>query len=301
MKWINAFYLICIFPFAAFSADYKQGQDAKLNEADSLFQAGNYFEASIGFERIFFGTDNPEVKTMANLRKAEAYKQMGEYARARNDLERSLMYGGNHVSRMEVLYQMAFCAYMESDFADANALVLQWKHLSGGEIEHRVMLLQALLLVEEWAWDELRSHLEAWLAFADQTQAQADTLLAGYDMLVTDLLPAREKSVHKARMLSTFIPGAGQVYAGEAGWGLLNATSQLAALGAFTWLAFNGFYLAGPIAGLGLFQSLYFGGINQAGELTQIHNTTLRNQTRTAAAIFLINLFEQLSGGGSTT
>ncbi len=295
MKWINAFCLICIFPCVAFSAESKPELERLFHRADSLLMTGNHFEAAIGYERVFYLASSPEVKTKANLGKSESLKQMGAYGKARRDLERSLVYRSDTALRLEVIYQLAFCAYMEADFTDAHSLVMQWKLLAADLNDHRVMLLEALLLAEAWKWEELRTHLLEWINHDIRHAELSDEVLWTYDSLVFNVLRGAEKSESKARILSAFLPGTGQLYTGNTGWGVLNATSQLASLGLFAWLTLNGFYLAGPIMGLSMFQSFYFGGINQAGILAERHNETMGQQIRFAAVEFLTDLYARLA------
>jgi TM2 domain-containing membrane protein YozV len=80
------------------------------------------------------------------------------------------------------------------------------------------------------------------------------------------------KSAKKALNLSTFIPGAGQVYAGYPGKGLINASSQLLSLGVTGIMVYHNLYISGFIIGLGMFQSFYFGGIKQAAYLANQFN-----------------------------
>jgi hypothetical protein len=101
-----------------------------------------------------------------------------------------------------------------------------------------------------------------------------------------------ERNPEKARMLSTFLPGSGHLYSGKPGAGLLNGFSQLASLGIAGILAYNQMYIAGVIAGLGMFQSFYFGGIRQAGELTEERNQREMLAYQESLLALLVELYQ---------
>jgi len=295
MKWTNGFCLICIFLCGTLSEGVNAQTERMIKRADSLFASGNYFEASIAYERVYFESEESVSRIAANLKKAQALKQLGEYEKALVDLRRSITYRGEDSLRRELLYEMAFCAYMDGDPGDAYGLLRQFRHLYGQDSGQRVYLLEGLVLTDLMRWDALSDHLENWvLYFSDDTRLANEKILCYTEILAEKEQQAR-RDPEKARLWSTFIPGSGQVYAGEAGWGILNAFSQLASLGAFSAMALNGYYVAAVFAGLGPFQSFYFGGIRQAGLMAEAHEKSRRGKTLAAVREFLFNLEEELA------
>lgn len=294
MKWTNGFCLICIFLCGTLSEGVNAQTEKLMERADSLFDSGNYFEASIAYERVYFVAEVPLARITANLKKTQALKQLGEYEKAHGDLRRSLTYRGEDSLRLEVLYEMAICAYMGGDPDDAYGLLRQFRHLSGQGSGQRVYLLEGLALAELMQWDALSDHLENWVLCFSNDTGLADEKLQRFAEILTEKEQQARRDPEKARLWSTLIPGSGQVYAGEAGWGLLNAFSQLASLGAFSAMALNGYYVAAVFAGLGPFQSFYFGGIRQAGLMAEAHEKSRREKTLAAVREFLFNLEEEL-------
>jgi tetratricopeptide (TPR) repeat protein len=296
MRWINAFFLICIFLCVTPLTDVFGVTDiGMMRRADSLFAQGNYFEASIAYERVIYNSGSAFERVSANLKKAEALKQIGEFAKARNDLQRSFAFRGNDSLRLELLYQMAFCAYMDGAADEAHIALLQLRRAFGPVRQQRLYLLEGLVLSDQGSWDALREHLQLWLMdFEADSLTRQNTMLA-YGEILGEGLDGISRSPDKARLWSTFIPGAGQLYAGEPGWGVLNAFSQLAGLAGFGLLAYNGFYVAGSIVGLGAFQSFYFGGIKQAGELTTENTKSHLEKLQMAMAHLLFDVADKLS------
>ncbi len=295
MKWNNVFYLTCIFLCVTPLTDVFGCEAGGMVKADQLFADGNYFEAAIAYERIIFLSESPEAKVRANLAKAEALKQSGMFDQARRDLQRSLSYRDNDSLRLEVWYQFAFCSYMAGHPAEARSALLQISHLFDPEPQHRLYLLESLVLADLQQWYALRSTLRSWfIAFSQDTPAK-ESALAEFDHLLEHTLLLQGRTAERARLWSTFIPGAGQLYAGEASWGMLNAFSQLSGLGGFALMAANGYWIAGAVIGLGAFQSFYFGGIKQAGELTDAANKSRLDEFQTALHDFILDVAMTLS------
>ncbi len=276
-------------PADSFKADKPFASEA-WSEADSLFEAGNWFEAGIAYERIYFWSERPGERAAANLRKAGALKQQGEFSRARRDLQRSLGFGLPDSLAAEVLYQLALCAYLEGDIRSAESFLLQRKHRHPGERTTDIYLLEGLVMLELQRWDALREHLLTWLGTLPVGSESAAGIVDDFDAIMASPGPPTLRDPERARLWSTFIPGSGQLYAGSAGWASLNLLSQLTALGGFGLLAYNGYYVASVVMGLGPFQSLYFGGIRQAGNLADRNNKSRQESFRAALGTFLLEV-----------
>lgn len=296
MRLINAFCLICIFHCATLSIKGLYASEPMMRYADSLYAAGYYFEASIEYERVIFESQSVHTRVLANLSKADALKQLGHFSRARRDLQRSLMFRGDDSLRLEIQYQFAFCSYMSGMVSEANSMLLQIRNSFGQIAQNRIFLLESLVMVDMQRWDELREHILMWLEAYSIDSHKIAALLYEYDILLEEGSRGLEKDPGRAELWSTFVPGAGQLYAGEPGWAVLNVFSQLAGLTSFGLLAYNGFYIAGVVAGLGIFQSFYFGGIKQASELTSDNVKSRLEQLQTAMRYFLLDVAAMPAG-----
>jgi tetratricopeptide (TPR) repeat protein len=274
MRSTNAFFLICIFLCAtpltdvAFAAKEKGGT---FSVADSLFRAADYFYAALEYERVYYTAESQQVRIGANMCKAQALKQTGAYGKAMNDLRRSLPYLTDPNERYLVLYEFAFCAYMSGNYDEALSTLQQIAFFyEDADVLEDVHMLTSMVLIQTDQWDALDKQFASWSeSFAGD---DVQPLIAGFINLLEQERRPVVRNTNRARMLSTFLPGAGHVYAGESGKGLLNASSQLASLGVAALLAWNGLYISTFTLGLSLFQSFYFGGIKQAGGLTDARN-----------------------------
>ncbi len=296
MKWTSVFFLTCISLCATLSTDRAAAADRWFGEGDSLFGTARFFEAAVAYERSYFLSEDAQQRVLVNLAKAEALKQMGEFSRARNDLQRSLTFYGNDSLRKEVNYQVALCAYLDGDASGARSLLMRLRRTFEEVPSSRQFLLEGLVLVDLAEWDDLRGHLMEWFREHADGPAEKERLLQAYDALLNKWGgPPEMLDPGRARMWSTFVPGSGQVYAGSAGWGVLNAFSQVLALGGFGLLVYNGTYIASVVAGLGPFQSFYFGGIRQAGTLAGEKNKSRLEGFRAALGEFLLDVAVQMN------
>ncbi len=297
MKLISAFCSICIFLCVTPLTEANDSRDAAkwMTRADSLSGEAVWFEAAIAYERVYYLSDDPVLRVKANLAKADALKQLGEYSRAADDLQRSLVFPGNDSLRLEVLFQLSLCTYLDGDYSGALSFMGQLRHTTDSATACPGSdLLEGLVLSAQHRWEELREHLENWLGQHPRGRLLKDSLVRYYAENYLAGAPDPLPDPDRARLMSTLLPGSGQVYAGSAGWGVLNAFSQLASLGAFALMAYNGYYFASVIAGLGPFQAFYFGGIRQAGEFAEQNRNSRLESFRAAVDIFLLEVSDQL-------
>lgn len=291
MKWTSAFFSICIFLCATFSSKGNvTGQDAALHRGDSLFSLGHFFEAAIAYERAYFFSPSQQQKTVANLRKAAALKQMGEHARVVTDLQRSLPFAGNDALRREILYEMAFSAYLSGSYPLAQSLISQLEFQFSQEVDIAAFpLLKSLMLVKMENWEALKDY-SGNLFHGIQEDSRKDQMLQNLLLLLEENNRPQPLNPSRARMWSTFIPGAGQWYAGNPGQGALNGFSQLVSLSGAALMAYNNLYISSVIVGLGLFQSFYFGGIRQAGQLAEENSFEQMAQYKDKLSAILIEI-----------
>jgi tetratricopeptide (TPR) repeat protein len=276
MKWINAFYLICISLCVSFSPDRAYAQkdsNVFLEKGRDLFRLGNYFEAGIEFERAYFFATDSRIRLEANLERAQALKQTGEYLKARNDLQRTLHLRQFPELHFQLMYELAFCEYMLGNYSNAAGILVQLKHFYPHEyFSDEILTLHALagVMSEDFSLAQEKT-LELIIHKGHETDV-ADSLIKRTMILFCECAVPVLKSEKTAARWSTFVPGAGHFYAGYPGKGLLNAGSQLVSLGLAAYMGWNNLYVSGFVVGLGMFQSFYFGGIRQAAFLAGQRN-----------------------------
>lgn len=184
-----------------------KAQDAKLlNEADSLFSAGHYFEASLAYERVLFiGSDLPDRYYAVN-RKTQCLKQQRLFEQAVHFIKPYLSENLPDSARYQLLIEQIVCAYLAGNYKTAISIIEQIKiQFPLQKADSKLLLIEILSLNQLQQWKQAA---EAYAVFVRK----------GNDLITIEnpyLQLPRLKSVDKAQWLATFIPGAGQMYAGK--------------------------------------------------------------------------------------
>ena len=295
MRWINVFYLICIFLCVSFSPEKATAQDKHvlLDQARQLYEEGNYFEAAITWERAYFFSSDPRKRIEANLGRAQALKQTGDFRMARNDLQRSVHLRQYPQLHARVLYELAFCEYMLGNFTASLGALQQLEHYYPRKSQtSEIMLLYSLAAIMNENWEVATEKTLARIQNLGLSAAATDSLMNKTLQVFCECSIPVTLSENRARNWSTFVPGAGQLYAGYPGRAMLNAGSQVASLGLAGYMAYSNLYVSGFVIGLGLFQSFYFGGIKQAGYLANQKNNIQMGAYKSDLKTFVIQLEE---------
>lgn len=273
--------LICTFLSGGYSISNAQSVGI-FTEPDSLFLIKQYDEALIAFERIHYFSSDGNIKTEALYRKAECLKQLKRF----NDAERCLI--RIDLSELKdsisynIRYQMALCAYLGSHFTDAESYLTQlFFYLPDSNLTYHALPLYALVLNEEQKWKEAEQKLDLYISFL----TKKDSLVHSITDLYTKKNIPKLKNLEKARLLSTLLPGTGQMYAGYFWEGVGSASAQVVCL-AFTGVAiWQKYYISSLFVGYSTFFRFYQGGllrveylVNKKNyELTRKYNDKLKN------------------------
>ncbi len=235
---------------------------------DSLVASGQYVAARVEYERVLFGSTEPDAVFAASVGKARCLKQQGLYAPAVTFLNGQLQSNLPDSLLYQLRYEQVLCAYLAGQFENTLSLVERLPYLHP-DVPPAPMLLAVRVL----ALNELRR----WPA-ADTAYHELAALVTANTLLPN---PYRElprlKSEKKAQWLSTFIPGAGQLYAGRPGEAALSILIQSAGLYFGIASYINGYYLSAWGIGAGLFGSFHAGGVRRAEVLVRQRNQQRAN------------------------
>lgn len=240
---------------------------------DSLLSAGEHKEAYMEFEYIIFNNTDIEVQNKALVGKAEALKRLGEYAKAQITLERFNYMFADDSLHFYVRMQTALCAYLASNFRDAESQLLQMDfYLNNEEYSIRSYLLRILVLNELQEYDKARETAETYCNYLISQELCDEEFKASILNLYSKKNIPRMKKVNKAVLLSTFVPGLGQLYAGYPLEAMLSSFFTLGSISLAGFAFYNKYWISGYFAGLGLFQKFYFGGQNRVEFLVEKKN-----------------------------
>jgi TM2 domain-containing membrane protein YozV len=267
MKWIKKYCLTCIFLFAIFLTDGFP-RERIFRISDSLYSAGQYRDARIELEKIFFFSDNPQVQTQALIRKAACFKAERNFQEASETLNRIFPAHQPDSLLLEIKYEKALAYYLNDQPGQATAELIALRNLPGNnEQTARMTFLAALSYAGLHNWKESKTAAFRFIALTVSEPHKQERIRSQIDSLfIPKNLPVI-RSPQKAKNLSSFIPGGGQFYAGKIGEGLfsLGLHAALAWFGISQFL--DQFYITGYTAGFGMLQRLYTGNLQRVQDL----------------------------------
>ena len=258
------FCLICTFLcVTCFSKAQQAGQLSGLATADSLLATNQYFEAGIAYERVLFESTDTAAIHKAVLGKVLSLKQLGRYSTAVTFINSQFSNGYPESVRYQLRYQQILCAYLAGQFENTRSLIerLPVEH-PGAPYSPLLGCIRVLTLNELHRWPEAAVAYREAIARSGADTTQDDPYRQ---------LPKLKKE-NKAQWLSTFLPGAGQLYAGKPGEAILSILVQSAGVYFGVTSFLNAYYLSAWGVGAALFGSFHAGGIRRAQALVRQYN-----------------------------
>ncbi len=239
--------------------------------ADSLFLAESYMNASIEYERVIFSTNDHLVTNHSLYRKAICYKALGQYSRASQQLLRIAYYGTTDSSQYLYHYESALCSFLAGKFEDTKSQLLQIKQYTKD-----TSLINKIFLLEALNNNELGDYIEAKKSFdhyfrINYSTNRADSLKLLFDKYYSKKGIPRMKSQKTADVLE-YIPGLGMLYAGYPILGSFNFLLNAVCLAGGIYEVYYGFYFTGYFAGAAILSKFYFGGRSLTEKLLVKHN-----------------------------
>lgn len=256
------FLWICIFLFVQFSGN------AQVTFADSLFNANNYLEAGIEYERLLFEGSSDLTINEILLRKSYCYKAQNNFEQALETLQRSDFYAGTDSIRFQLLHESILTAFLSGRFDLTLSLIDELKYNFNSETNFPIEVLEILTLSQLMKWPETKTKF---IALSSKHNLNLDSTL--FDQV----LKRKFKKPEKAIILSYLLPGSGLIYAGAPIRGLTSTTLQAGAMLMIIHGLTEGYFFTGSLTGAALFYVFYNGGAQHAATLS-----TKRNEARIA-------------------
>ena len=226
-----------------------------LSLGERLFAHGNYDAAITEYKRfLFFHPDDTRIgKVYHNI--GLAYRAQGLWTEAITALRLAIHYTTDDESKSEyqLILAVTLIATQDYDLAQLELIKVTLRSPSA-LLYRRALFLRAVAYIYQFRWDEAREVLKNW----------------GTDEKLNKLFDAAidtpQKSVRVAKILSTILPGAGQVYAGNWRSGI-NALLLNGALGFLVVDAvLDGRYTDALLRGALAFRRYYRGNTFRAGQ-----------------------------------
>ena len=272
---IPLFLSVSLLCFCSFTAT---AEEPPLSLGKYLFSQRNYDAAITEYKRfLFFHPDAARVgEVYHNI--GLAYSAQGLWTEAISALRIATQHATDDELKSEYQLTLAVTHIATKDYDLAQLELIKVTLRSPSALLYRrALFLRGVAYIYQFRWDEAREVLKNW---------QADEKL---DLLFDAAADTPRKSVSTARRLSTILPGAGQVYAGD--WrGGLNALLLNSALGLLTVDAVLDRHYTDALLWGGLaFWRYYRGNTFRAGQAAERFN---QQRTQQAAEAILHRLQE---------
>lgn len=195
--------------------------EQQLHYAEHLFGQGTYDASLLEYKRFLFYHPNTEMTDLARYRIAQSYYYQGNLEEAQRRF-RAFMETHFDSPLYHYAQLMLGKTYLdESDYSTARSALF---FVRTADIDKRLSA-QAQYL-RGWCYAYDRNWLKAIAEFRQVDTILPNTVLSNTSIQIADTMlanvPLPLKSPQLAQWLSTFIPGAGQIYAGRVRNGLLS-------------------------------------------------------------------------------
>lgn len=227
---------------------------------------GAYNRANLAYERVYYSTKEDNLKSLALLKKAWSQKKNRQFQEAQKTLERLDIYTITQDSiKGLVQYELVLCSYLSEDYQQTDNYAKQFEvFFQDDALALQSSLIHIMALNKMGQWNEAA-------IIASKTKNRF-SLSINTDSIYMFKEKFKLKKPEKAKMLSTFLPGTGQLYAGYPVKATTSVVLHTTSLGFGIFSVLDKYYLSGFLTGAGLLQAFYFGGIKHSGALAEKRN-----------------------------
>ncbi len=252
-----------------FVLTFNHHNDLAFGAAEYFFKIGEYKTAVVEYERFLFF--NPEVSSETRsyvlYKEALCYRNMKRYKRAIDVLNEAIKNSNDpqFVERLKIEKAVTYIGMKKFDVAEA--MLLRTYYFGMQQLKRVAALFLGIIYAREGNWRKS-------LKFIKEFQGDTPEL----EEFSKKVEKANFKSTKKAKWLSVFLPGAGQIYAGHAFSGIDSFILNGGMLTLMVLTMLNkGIILALPFE-IMLFRQFYLGNLHNAQDFVKRHNKKLNEK-----------------------
>lgn len=224
-------------------------------------------DSSLAYETAIFNAVTEAEVTTLLWQKYYYQKNATDFIGAKQTLNRLLDYQPDNFN---IYYEKALMHYILSEFTDFKLELNKMQH--SDSLHNYTLAMTVLYYLQEL------EIAKAKLTF--KKLAENNNININIDSVFKPIMHYADISEKKAIMLSSFLPGTGQWYAGSFTHGAINASLILSLLGWGTYNVINTYYATGLFTGYFIAYTFYKGGLSYVQKLVLKHNTTIRVKAR---------------------
>jgi len=246
--------------------------DTVLNLADRIFDSGNYEDAITEYKRFIFFNPTSDSVEYAYYKIGLAYRNEKRWRESMDALRQSIQSAGDDSIRNQREIDLSVVLIASENYSAAEFQLLRIESFSKfPTLKKKASFFCGVASLYSFKWKEARGAFGKYFSPKDESFLRIDSLLSKAEEL-------NYKSPELAKWLSTFLPGIGQIYAGDWRFGL----NALLLNGATGYLLFNnllkGDYHNAVLIYFLLCRRYYLGNRYHAEKITEDYNNSLNKQ-----------------------
>lgn len=251
-----------------YSQNNKEYNDTIAAHIESLLIKGDTLHAVIETERACFW-GNKQQKVLLCRKLARIYINSQQWQKAYNQLQYANRYCTDSALFYNNLYDIQLVLTLQRNYKRASELFSQISQntYTTDTTVHKSGAIYCIALLEQYHWDTAKTIAKKYFV--------ADSLFI--DSLFAANMQWELKSLKTARNLS-YLPGAGQFYAGKPGKGIVSMLLQSALITTGVLGIIHGYWALAYIFNATALIRLYFGGSIYAQKMVQYHNKKIQQQ-----------------------
>jgi len=211
--------LLLIFGASVFASDAKSNPNEYYLFAVDLFDQRDYYRAVTEFKRYAFYSRTTDGALRTDYAVAACYQNAREWPRAIDAWRMLMLKHSSHAVVNEAAYRLAECMIANEDYVSAVAVLDRYAEEADAQADYidDACFLKGIALLAQRKWAAGAAQFELFRssypnsALADSAKSILST--------ATKLETMPSQSPAKAALLSSFVPGLGQGYAGRPGDG----------------------------------------------------------------------------------
>lgn len=251
------------------------GKDAVLDLADKFFDSDFYEEAITEYQRYIFFNKTGEEVSYAYYKIGLAYRNLRNFEKSLNALELSAGAAFSDTTKDERKIDIAVNLIASREYSKAKFILLKLISFSEiPEIRKKASLFLGIAHLYCYEWESAKDALEIY--FKENGKSKTVFLI---DSLLSQAENVNYKSPTTAKWLSTFIPGTGQIYAGNSGSGINALVLNGANIYFIIYKLLKEEYGNAYIIYFFLFRRYYLGNIYNAGKEAREYNRKINEET----------------------
>jgi len=244
-------------------------QDLALELGDWLLDSESYPGAITEYKRFIFFNPKSDNVSYAYYKIGLAYRNAHKWTESLDALQRAIQTAASDSIRDERKIALAVTLIASGNYSAAEIKLLKVELFSQFEsLQKRAAFFRGISTLYAFKWSESRNAFNKYFDDTTKIGKQVDSLLAVSQQL-------RYKSPKFAKLLSTILPGAGQIYVGDWRNGINALAINMVTGYLLTDALLEHRYNDALFSFLWLFQRYYMGNRHHAQEIAQNHNLHL--------------------------